>query len=248
MSDIVPDYSGADVPVRHDLQQTHAEMLEYLAQPGPWFTGAERLALAAESRNGAACALCLARKQSLSPEQPAGEHSRVSELAEPLVEMAHRIRTDPQRLSKSWCERMQNAGVSEGEYVEAVGIITLTAGLDYFCRAIGIAPFALPAPAPGAPSGQPPAGLRAGIAWVSMLAPEHASGPESDLYGGLAMVPNIARALSQVPDHVRHLQRETRTHYVDLADLGNLEVGRDLDRAQMELVASRVSALNECFY
>jgi hypothetical protein len=81
-----------------------------------------------------------------------------------------------------------------------------------------------------------------------MLAPEDASGPEADLYGGLAFVPNIARALSQVPDHARLLQTETRSHYVSLEDLANPKVGRDLDRLQIELVAARVSALNECFY
>jgi alkylhydroperoxidase family enzyme len=80
-----------------------------------------------------------------------------------------------------------------------------------------------------------------------MLAPEDATGPEADLYES-DFVPNIARALSQVPDHVRILQRETATHYVHLRDLQNPGVGRDLDRLQIELVAARVSALNECFY
>ncbi len=44
------------------------------------------------------------------------------------------------------------------------------------------------------------------------------------------------------------LQHESRSHYVAMADLMNPEVGRDLDRMQIELVAARVSALNECFY
>jgi hypothetical protein len=248
MSGSAPDYAGAGVPVREDLQETHREMLEYLAQPGPWFTGAERIALAAESRNGLDCPLCRERKTALSPEHPDGEHARVSDLPAPLVEMAHRIRTDPQRLSKGWFGRVLGEGLSEGQYVEAVGIITFTAGIDYFCRAIGIPHFALPDPARGEPSGHRPEGLRRGRAWVSMLAPEDASGPEADLYEGIRFVPNIARALSQVPDHTRLLQRETRTHYVALSDLNDPSVGRDLDRLQIELVAARVSALNECFY
>lgn len=248
MSDIQLDYSGAGVPVRRDLQDTHRELLEYFARPGAWFQGAERLAIAAESRNGENCALCRARKASLSPEQPAGEHDRVSRLPEALVEIAHRIRVDPQRLSHAWFQRMLESGLGEGEYVEAVGLITFTAGLDYFCRAIGIPVFSLPDPAPGEASGERPEGLREGEAWVSMLAPEDARGPEEGLYGGISFVPNIARALSQVPDHARMLQSETRTHYVDLADLQNPGVGRDLDRVQIELVAARVSALNECFY
>ena len=111
---ITLDYSAADVPVRADLRETHVAMLEYLRQPGSWFTGGERLALAAESRNALACPLCRARKTSLSPEQPAGEHARVSDLPEALVEIAHRIRLDPQRLSRSWFDRIREAGLEEG--------------------------------------------------------------------------------------------------------------------------------------
>ena len=173
--------------------------------------------------------------------------ARVTDLPEPLVELAHRIRGDSQRLSRSWFERTLATGVAEGAYVEAVGIVTFTAGLDSFCRALGIPPFPLPEPLPGAPSAHRPENLREGIAWVAMLAPEDAVGPEADLYE-TDFVPNIARALSQVPDHARLLQRETATHYVHLKDLQNPGVGRELDRLQIELVAARVSALNECFY
>jgi hypothetical protein len=242
------DYRPAGVPVRADLRETHARLLDYLARPGAWLDGEQRIALARESRNAAHCALCGERKRSLSPEQPAGEHDRLSDLPEALVELAHRVRGDSQRLSRGWFERTLADGVCEGTYVEAVGVVAFTAGIDYFCRAIGMPPCELPAPRPGATSGHVPQGLRSGQAWVSMLAPEDASGPEASLYGDSPFVPNIVRALSRVPDHARHLQLEMRSHYVGLADLGNPKVGRDLDRRQMELLAARVSALNECFY
>jgi len=241
------DYSTAGVPVRDDLRETHAAMLEYLRQPGSWFTGDERLALAAESRNALACPLCRQRKTSLSPEQPAGEHARVSDLPEALVEIAHRIRLDPQRLSREWFDRVRGAGLEEGPYVELVGVVTFTAGIDHFCRALGIPVFTLPEPAPGAPSHYRPEHTRGGTAWVSMLAPEDATGPEANLYDG-EFVPNIARALSLVPDHVRLLQHESASHYVAMDAIQDPSVRRDLDRLQIELVAARVSAMNECFY
>ena len=78
-----------------------------------------------------------------------------------------------------------------------------------------------------------------------MLLPEDAAGPEKGLYGGLPMVPNIMRALSSVPDHVRALLDWMGSHYVSVSDLSE---ERAIDRLQIELVASRVSALNECFY
>jgi hypothetical protein len=247
MSEPSVDYAAAGVPVRDDLRQTHLALLEHLRRPGSWFTGAERLAIAAESRHALACPLCRRRKASLSPEHPNGEHARVSDLPEALVEIAHRIRLDPQRLSREWFDRVLRAGLEEGAYVELVGIVAFTAGLDHFCRALGIAPFGLPDPVPGEPSRHRPANARAGTGWVAMLAPEDAIGPEAGLYES-AFVPNIARALSLVPDHVRVLQMETASHYVAMADIPNPGVRRDLDRRQIELVAARVSALNECFY
>jgi hypothetical protein len=235
-------------PLRADLVRSQQELLDHLARPGSWFSGAERLAIAAESRRADACALCRARRAALSPEHAHGEHDRATALPDPLVELAHRIRSDPRRLSRPWFERIRSGGVDEGPYVEAVGIVALLAGLDAFCAAIGRAPHPLPSPRAGAPSRHRPAGAREGPGWVATLAPEDAGGPEADLYPKLPMVPNITRALSLVPDHVRVLRQLTQSHYVALEDLTNPAVGRDLDRMQIELVAARVSAKNECFY
>jgi alkylhydroperoxidase family enzyme len=81
-----------------------------------------------------------------------------------------------------------------------------------------------------------------------MVEPENANGPESDLYAGIAFVPNIMKALSLVPDAARALQRSSDAHYVAVNEISDPSVRRAIDRMQMELVASRVSALNECFY
>ncbi len=244
-----PDPS--DIPIREDLRLAQARLLEHLGRPGNWFTGAERLAIAAESRNSPGCALCRERKAALSPMHIHGEHDRVdvgTRISEVTIEVAHRIRTDSGRLSRAWYEETLAAGLEVGAYVEAVGVVALLAGLDHFCRALGIPSYPLPAPADGEPSRATPAGLREDIAWVPILTPENASGPEADLYGGSPFVPNIARALSSVPDHARMLQLISRSHYLALEDMADPTRGRAIDRMQIELVASRVSALNECFY
>ena len=80
-----------------------------------------------------------------------------------------------------------------------------------------------------------------------MIAPEGAVGPEADLYGG-GFVPNIMRALSLVPDEVRALRLSSSAHYVPVEQIPDPTVRRALTRPQMEFVAARVSALNECFY
>lgn len=242
------EYASAIVPVRDDIGEAHRAILAYIASPGSWFSGAERVAIAAESRKAERCSLCAARRQSVSPESPDGEHDVASELPASLVEVAHRVRVDSGRLSRRFFEAVTEGGVSEDQYVEAVGIVAMVAGIDHFCRALGVAERDLPEPVPGDPSRDRPASAKPGSAFVSMIAPEEASGPEEGMYGSSAMVPNIARALSLVPDHARMLRRLSGTHYVSLDALGDPKVGRDLDRVQMELVAARVSAMNECFY
>jgi alkylhydroperoxidase family enzyme len=242
------DYSGAGVSIRADLRDTHRFIWEHLRAPGTWWTGQQRLAIAAESRNATGCTLCRERKTALSPNAVSGSHDTLGELPDNVVEAVHRIRTDPARLSRAWFEGVSASGIDETNYVELVGIVTLLAGVDYFARALGIAPFRLPEPLAGEPSRYRPVSAKPGTAWVSMIAPEDAHGLEADLYAGWPFVPNIMRALSLVPNEARALQRSSNAHYVPVAQIGDPTVRKSLDRMQMELVAARVSALNECFY
>lgn len=235
----------AGIEIRADLRRSHRRVLDHIARPGSWFRGTERVAIAREARAAADCALCRERRVALSPSQARGGHTRASELPEALADLVHRVRSDPGRLSRRVYEGVLDAGIETGAYVEAVGITALLAGLDFECRALGLPPFPLPEPVAGDPDRHRPAGLREGIAWVPMLLPEDAAGPEADLYAGLPVVPNIVRALSAVPDHVRVLRDWMDSHYVAVSDLSQ---ERALERPQIELVAARVSARNECFY
>jgi hypothetical protein len=239
------DYSAANAPIRDDLRAAHRMVLDYFRRPGSWFTGAQRVAIVEESRLATHCPLCRERKGALSPEHVKGAHATRGSLPPALVEVIHRVRSDPGRLSRRSFEAAISGGVSLGEYVEAVGIVAFAAGLDAQCHALGIPEFAVPEPLPGAPSRYIPHGVEEGIAFVPLLAPEQATGPEADLYAGAVFVPNIVRALSFVPDHVRALRKWSDAHYVSVTDLSDR---RAIDRPQIELVAARVSARNECFY
>ena len=241
------EYSGALAPVRKELVDVHRFFLEHIRSPGTWWTGEERVAIAAESRAAAGCTLCRSRKASLSPTAVAGRHDGPHRLPENVVDTVHRIRTDPARLSRSWFEGVIGGGLDVTRYVELVGVSTMQTGLDYFARALGATPLPLPAPRPGEPSRYRPAGARPEGAWVPMIAVEDATGPEADLYGG-GFVPNIMRALSLVPAEARALRQSSGAHYVPVEQIPDPTVRRALDRSQMELVAARVSALNECFY
>jgi alkylhydroperoxidase family enzyme len=239
------DYSAGGVAVREDIRAAHRDFWEHLRAPGTWWPGATRVAIAVESRQAARCVLCRERRGALSPAAVEGPHDTLGELSPLLVEVIHRIRTDAGRLTRAWFERMVDDGLTDAEYVEVVAIVAMLAGLDFFARALGIEPFPLPAPLSGESSRRRPPAARPGGAWVPMIAPEDA---DADLYGDGVFVPNIVRALSLVPDEVRMLRRLSDAHYLPIASIPDPTARRALGRMQMELVAARVSALNQCFY
>ena len=65
-----------------------------------------------------------------------------------------------------------------------------------------------------------------------------------------AFVPNVGRGLSLVPDAVRSAKDLMLAHYMryDQVVTDYDPPDRPINRSQMELVASRTSAKNACFY
>src|SRR5437867_1979355 len=99
-----PDYSAAGVTVRPDLRGCHRFLLAHVTSPGTWWSGEERHAIAAASRSATECRLCRERKAALSPAAVSGAHDDAGRVPATVVDVVHRIRTDPARLSRSWFE------------------------------------------------------------------------------------------------------------------------------------------------
>ena len=98
----VIDYSQAAVPVRADIGESHSRYWHRLARAGSWWSGAERIAIAKETRQATQCGLCTRSRESLSPYAVEGNHDRVSDLPEAAVDVTHRIVTDASRLTQTW--------------------------------------------------------------------------------------------------------------------------------------------------
>lgn len=242
-------YTAAPVPVREDLPAAHTRAWRRLAKPGSWWTGAERVAIAAEVRNAWQCTLCKERKASLSPYTISGGHDRVSVLPEAALDVIHRVTTDSGRLKKAWYDEILVSGqISDGQYVEIIDVLVGVVSIDSFCHGIGVPLHPLPEPEPGSPSGYRPAAAQLENAWVPTIPSGQATGAEADLYGESGQAPNVIRALSLIPDAVRQLSDLSLAHYLSVEQMRDLSLGRALSRAQIELLASRVSALRECFY
>lgn len=241
-------YARAPVPVREDLTVAHRRTWQRLAQAGNWWTGAERVAIAAEVRQARRCALCTTRKSALSPHAIEGTHDHVSPLAAAAVDVIHRVTTDPRRLTKAWFDKiMATKELSDAQYVEIIGEMVAVISIDSFCWGLGVPFHPLPEPQPGNPSHYRPATARHESAWVPMIPASDATGAEADLWQ-VDRTANVIRALSLVPDAVRQLLDLSAAHYISMDNFMDLTWGRSLSRAQMELIAGRVSALRECFY
>jgi hypothetical protein len=242
------DFNYGAFQVREDIQAAQRALWEHIGAAGTWWTGAQRVAIAAAARQADDCQLCAARKSALSPAAVPGKHHGAGVLPSNVVDVIHRVRTDPARLSRSWFDAVIAGGLDVAPYVELIAIVTMVTGVDYFAHSLGIGRFPLPPPRYGAPARHLPASAKPGTAWVPMIAPEDAGGVESDLYPPGMMIPNIARALSFVPAEARMLQTLAAAHYLPVEQIGDPTARRALNRMQMELIAARVSALNECFY
>ena len=82
-----------------------------------------------------------------------------------------------------------------------------------------------------------------------MLPSRTPAGEDADLFSGPA--PYVIRAMSLVPESVRWLNELSSAQYLDMdnGEMFDFVNGKGpLDRAQTELIAGRVSAVNECFY
>jgi hypothetical protein len=225
-----------------------------IARPGTWWTGAERAAIAAETRHARHCRLCAHRRNTLSPLQISGSHDSLTATPLPMVEAIHRIATDPGRLGETWFRGLRANGLSDEHYVELISIVAVVAAIDTFRYAAGLDLWALPLARSGSPTLRRPLGAKPGPGWIAALAPEDRTEDDPDLYGDQPGIrrrtgANIHRALSLVPNAMMHWWDMFETMYQTSAQMRDFSrEPRAVTHAQMELLAARVAALNRCEY
>jgi len=238
-------YAEGHDPIRSDLVDAHRRVWEHVAAPGTWLGGAERVAVADETRRARGCGLCCERKAALSPFAVDGEHDHAGVLSPPIVDAIHRVTTDAGRLTESWYRSLLDQGLSAETYVEVLGIAVLVISVDRFHHAMGLPPEDLPRPMPGEPSGVRPAGVVEGEAWVPMLSGKRAA---EEVGMRAPTAPFVIRALSLVPSELKAWQDLSGAQYLEPEQMLDFGSPRTINRSQIELVAGRVSLLNECFY
>ncbi len=236
-------YAGSAYPVRADLAAVHAAQLSEWGAPGTWGTGAQRLAVAAEARKA-----CFEAGVLEAPES--GGAPVDLELPEVVRRVVAKLAVSPKDLDLDFYQAALKDGLSDTEYVEIVGLVARITDIDIFARGIGVSLEPLPAAQPGAPTRERPAVAVTELAWVPTI-PNPPDGGElaKSLYGERPKS-YIFRAMSLVPAEFRmHLELE-EVQYLPIDRILEYDYRHHegLSRAQVEIVAGRVSALNDCFF
>jgi len=217
-------YDKTPIDVPDDIARSHREAWQLLAAPGTWWTAAERLGIAVRARKRFAA-------RSTPPwlrEVP----SPPATLDRTTAAVVDKVTLDARAIDRDWAE-WASGELGAERYVELVAVVATIVMLDVYAEAVGVDLTPLPYPEPGEPSRQRPDGLGDIGAYVPMLDPFPAA--------------NVARALSLVPDANR-LFRTVSVPTYSAPGFADLVWDTPLSRPQVELIASRVSALNECFY
>lgn len=242
-------YEASPIEIRDDLAGAHRRALKHIASPGTWWDGAQRVAIAAEARHAAGCDLCRRRKEALSPNAVQGRHDSLGRLPDNVVEVIHRVRTDPARLSQGWYKSILATGLGEEQYVETVAVVVHVVAMDTFAHGLGQAQTPLPAPGAGAPTRQRPAAAKIAGAWVPWLDVKEMQAELPELFPPNRPVANIQRAMSLVPREVASFFDVAGAQYLPGPAMRDFSREyRAITHAQIELLAGRVSSINQCVY
>ena len=244
------DLDVAGASVRANLPDAFRKVWEHIVAPGSGWSSVERVAIAEEARRAETCALCQERKKAVSPNAVQGEHDHGNGLPGAAIEAVHRISTDSGRLIKSFFEQTREAGISDSQWVEFVGIVSSLKSIDTFYRALGLPIESLPEPNADVATGYRPEGATMSGGWLPMIREKHLAEPEKMLYEGYPKTGTVLRAMSLVPNEVWNLHRISEPMYLPTRHVADFHASgnRAIDRMQIELLAARVSVLNECFY
>jgi len=218
------DYPASGFAVRTSIQQAHQNSWDLISKPGSFWTGEERVQVAEQAR--------AARLQ--RAELPFNRDYPSSSLPDGALEVTRTIAADAKKINSKWA-REQIALIESGPYIEIASIVVTVTAIDAFSEALGREHEVLPSPQPGEPSGEQNPSVADIGGYVPMMEP----------WKG----PNVARALSLVPaanalfmSNVQEMYASNGGGFSDMVWNG------PLSRPQAELLAARVSSVNECFY
>ena len=223
------------MPVRDDLADAHRLAWDHLAAPGTWWSGAQRIELAYTA---------LSAIVDPDPPPPWIPISSTGRLGADLLApgAAHDMVFRISRFAGTITESVYRAAADElGElpYVELCAISSTVGAVVHFCRNIGAHVPPLPGAVDGEPTRERPEELaQPRYNWVPVAAPADA-------------VAAVVQAYTAVPAEQANTWRMASAQYMPADEMVDPDWRRrpdGLSRAQMELVAARLTMARDCFY
>jgi hypothetical protein len=206
--------------VRADLRDAHETGLRHLATPGPRFDAQTRIEIALVARDAYLTA------EPIAPWVNASDR--------PELTLAYRLARHASTITETW---FFGIGLDPLAAAEVVGIVITIVPITALNRALGFAVPTLPPAVSGSPTGTYASNLEpATLNWLPVTAPadERAA---------------VLQALSALPTEDENLWRLASAQYMSDKQMADPCFTRGtLSRAQMELVAGRLSKMRECFY
>lgn len=237
-------YSDTELEIAAQTEVLHEDELLSFARVGTWGTAAQRTAIAAEARK----ARCAAGVQESVGDEALAD---LVELPEPARRVARAVALGGINIDRDFCQQAQADGVTEGAYVEIVGLAARLAHLDVFARGIGVPVRKLGAPVEDRePSRERPSVAKKEGFFTASIPSAPAGGELAVSLFGNQPAPNILRSLSLVPDEARRLNALLNQEYFSMETIFDFTYSshNSITRPQLELIAAKVSELNQCFY
>ena len=220
------EYTTSVHPVREDVVAAQRAVWERIARAGHWWTGEQRVAIAEQAR--------AARVQrAVAPWLRDFPDLDVA-LPEAALKTARMIAADAPKIEREWAAA-QISELGDAAYVELAAVVNCVCAIDTYADALGVAYEPLPDPVAGEPDRVRNADVMDVGAYVPLQHPWQG--------------PNVGRALSLAPEQNMMFMTLVMAMYGGPHSFFELVwEGGALSRPQVELLAARVSAVNECFY
>lgn len=221
--------------VREDLVEAHRLAWEHIARPGSWWTAVQRIEIAETA------VLAIVDDPPLPPWEAVSGSGRLSaqrSAPDAAHDAAYRIARHAGTMTADVYRRFAD-DLGELPYVEICAIVSSVAAVAHFRRNAGLDFPPFPEPVEGDPTGERPDELAdAELNWVPVMAPADQTAA-------------VVQAYTAVPGEMVNTWRMAGAQYMPDAEMVHPDWTRrpgGLTRPQMELVATRVSQLRECFY
>tara|TARA_B100000686_G_C16725751_1_gene937706 strand:+ start:893 stop:1564 length:672 start_codon:yes stop_codon:yes gene_type:complete len=211
-----------------EIVQSFVIVWEHLGKPGSWWTGEERIAIANEIRS------CNPKKL-WDKDKPLESYAKQGdEILTPYIKAVVRMISNETASITEDIYREITEEIGEDKYAELAALISQVVPIDHLSDALGVQRETLPEVRLGSPLNERPSGLVNDVGFLPTF-------PADNL-------PHVAISLSLAQaDNARRMLL-VRAMYSGASFGDMIWNHRHLSRPQIELVAARTSALNECFY